>query len=157
VAMMGDAALEVGWFIPGMLVDNPLSLAGGREIYGYNKMWGKIEVPAPGPAARMSLEAYGGDFDRTRPAGFYPLIDVELGGESQALAAQTPRWSDLAGVVSDARRALAEARAEEARRRRLRGAESIAERPAVPEPVWEAILAQGGPPQFFLRQLRAVN
>ena len=27
---------------PIMWVDNPLSLAGGREIYGYNKNWGQI-------------------------------------------------------------------------------------------------------------------
>ena len=34
-----------------MWVDNPLSLAGGREIYGYNKNWGNINLSRTGGTA----------------------------------------------------------------------------------------------------------
>ena len=41
VALRGDGMLpSLGWFVPYMWVDNPLSLAGGREIYGFNKNQG---------------------------------------------------------------------------------------------------------------------
>jgi hypothetical protein len=38
-------AERLAWFVPYMFVHNPISLAGGREIYGYAKNWGWIDMP----------------------------------------------------------------------------------------------------------------
>src|SRR6202011_5620962 len=71
------AALQIGWFVPYMWVDNPLSLAGGREIYGYSKNWGAIGLPAGGdPPVQLTLDAYGGDYDPSHPAGRYRLLEI---------------------------------------------------------------------------------
>src|SRR5439155_1167057 len=44
-------AMSLGWFVPYMWVDNPISLTGGREIYGYNENWGWVELPMDGERA----------------------------------------------------------------------------------------------------------
>ena len=60
-----------------MWVDNPLSLAGGREIYGYNKNQGLIELPGEGAAAgSLKVQAYGGNYGGGDPADWKPLIEV---------------------------------------------------------------------------------
>ena len=89
-------AASLGWFVPYMWVDNPLSLAGGREIYGFNKNLGHIELPDNGDFGRLSLEAYGGDYRADAAAGWHPLMEVEVNG-SGTCERWASRWSDLAG------------------------------------------------------------
>ena len=58
IAHRGGGILpSLGWFVPYMWVDNPLSLAGGREIYGFNKNQGLIELPGDGDAGRFAQGA----------------------------------------------------------------------------------------------------
>ena len=98
-------AASLGWFVPYMWVDNPLSLAGGREIYGFNKNLGHIELPDNGDFGKLSLEAYGGDYRADAAAGWHPLMEVEVNG-SGTCERGADRWSDLAGLVGDVRDTL---------------------------------------------------
>jgi hypothetical protein len=64
---------RLAWFVPYMWVDNPLSLCGGREIFGWAKNWGSMTVD---PKAGFTLQAYGGNFNSGSPSGFCPLIEA---------------------------------------------------------------------------------
>ena len=64
---------RLAWFVPYMWVDNPLSLCGGREIFGWAKNWGSMTVD---PKAGFTLQAYGGNFNSNSPSDFCPLIDT---------------------------------------------------------------------------------
>jgi Acetoacetate decarboxylase (ADC) len=64
---------RLAWFVPYMWVDNPLSLCGGREIFGWAKNWGSMILD---PKAGFTLQAYGGNFNSNSPSDFCPLIDT---------------------------------------------------------------------------------
>ncbi len=68
-----DAAV----FSPAMWVDNPISLAGGREIYGFAKNWGKIEFDEA--ETSFSVDAYGGDFGPGNVTGLHRLLTLTAG------------------------------------------------------------------------------
>jgi hypothetical protein len=56
-----EAGLEVAerlaWFNPYMMVDNPLALSDGREIYGYPKEYGWFELPdTPKQSEHVALD-----------------------------------------------------------------------------------------------------
>ena len=42
-----QVAQKVYFFVPYIIVDNPWSLAAGREVYGFPKAFGSIQMPAP--------------------------------------------------------------------------------------------------------------
>jgi hypothetical protein len=139
-------AESLGWFVPYMWVDNPLSLAGGREIYGYNKNWGWIDLPEDGEVGRMTLDAYGGDYGGDQPAGRHRLIEVTrtTGG---TLERGKDGWEGLDGLVGQVRGALD-------------GGESwLVDLPGLelPEEVYDRILSHASPPQVFLKQFRSVS
>ncbi len=136
-------AVSLGWFVPYMWVDNPLSLAGGREIYGFNKNLGGIKLPVDG--GKLTLEAYGGDFGGGEPAGWHPLIEVTPPTPSP-FGSSTSEWEDLDGLVDVVRR-------------ELRGGQSdLVSLPGLdlPDQVFADILGSSGPPQIFLKQFRSV-
>jgi len=92
---VGYIAEDLGFFIPNMWVQNPVSLAGGREVVGYNKSWGKIGFPKGVTAPeRFTLEAYGvKKFSPTTELKEFPLIDVhrrEIGKPAKARS-----WSSI--------------------------------------------------------------
>lgn len=64
---------RLAWFVPYMWVDNPLSLCGGREIFGWAKNWGSMNVD---PKKGFTLHAYGGNFNAGSSSGFRPLIET---------------------------------------------------------------------------------
>jgi hypothetical protein len=66
------------WFIPYMWVDNPLSLSGGREIFGYAKNWGATTLPGDDAAAPQSFNlcAFGGNFDSASASKMSQLINL---------------------------------------------------------------------------------
>lgn len=139
-------AATLGWFMPYMWVDNPLSLAGGREIYGYNKNWGRIELPEDGDVDGLKLDAYGGDYGGGRPAGYHRLIDVTR-SSGGSLRRGEPAWEDLAGLAGGLRRVLRERRSELIAHPELE----------LPDEVFKQIVRSGGPPQLFLKQFRSVS
>jgi hypothetical protein len=56
-----------------MWVDNPLSLCGGREIFGWAKNWGSMIVD---PQKGFTLQAYGGNYDPSLASDHFPLIEM---------------------------------------------------------------------------------
>jgi hypothetical protein len=61
-------------FIPAMWVDNPVSIMGGRDIYGIAKQWG---VPSIGhDGSGCSLDVFGGDFGPNDVSCVRRLLDV---------------------------------------------------------------------------------
>ena len=60
-------------FIPAMFVDNPISLLGGRDIYGIAKQWG---VPTFGDDHACTLDVLGGDFGPGAVSGTQRLLDI---------------------------------------------------------------------------------
>ena len=134
--------VQIGQFVPYMWVNDPISLAGGREIYGYNKHWGWIGLPDDGEPEHFTLHAYGGNDDSGQPAGRCPLIKAKSGG---AIATGEVCWEDLGGILADARLALA--------------VPGVAAEPQLElsESAFEDILRWSGPPQFFLRQFRSIT
>jgi hypothetical protein len=64
-------------FLPVMWVDNPVSLVGGREIYGIAKQWGGIDISQD--FRTCSLEVFGGTFGATARTGSHPLLTVAPG------------------------------------------------------------------------------
>jgi hypothetical protein len=85
LATGGGAGDRVCMFCPYMLVDNPVSLSGGREIYGYPKSLGRFD-PAGGLGDPLAVEAFGGDFGTANRAGWRPLF--RLARSPSAAAAQ---------------------------------------------------------------------
>ena len=58
-------AHRFGFFAPYVFVDNPYSLIGGRDVYGYNKSAARFE-PADGIGEKVVIRTFGGDFNGSR-------------------------------------------------------------------------------------------
>jgi uncharacterized protein with NAD-binding domain and iron-sulfur cluster len=89
-------AERLAWFVPYMFVHNPISFAGGREIYGWAKNWGWIGWPQDEERPeRFSLDAFGiRKFGAGSQAGRLPLLAVDRLGQAQAGAAAS-QWGSL--------------------------------------------------------------
>lgn len=81
------------WAIPYMFVDSGMAMAGGREVYGFPKQLGTIDIPRDGDApAKLSLESvtlrkYAPDEVATNT----PVITVERSGAAVTLI---PAWEN---------------------------------------------------------------
>jgi uncharacterized protein with NAD-binding domain and iron-sulfur cluster len=64
---------------PYMLVDNPLSLCGGREIFGYPKALGRFPEPPPPDwwNNKLTVCGFGGEFGPDEVVSWCELITVE--------------------------------------------------------------------------------
>jgi uncharacterized protein with NAD-binding domain and iron-sulfur cluster len=86
-------------FLPFLLVDNAISLSGGREIYGLAKAIGKFPYEHPPGDWRLrpfAIHGYGGNFGPSEKAGWRPLIAVEPSGRSNSPAQE---WNTVEDVV----------------------------------------------------------
>ena len=88
-------------FTPVMWVDNPVSLVGGREIYGINKQWGTPVVTA-GAAPGCTLEVFGGDFGREEASGMQLLLEVAPRPGSHPVEAAGRAVEDVGRAAADA-------------------------------------------------------
>ncbi|MFL5884889.1 MAG: acetoacetate decarboxylase family protein, partial [Thermoleophilaceae bacterium] len=132
-------AVTLGWFVPYMWVDNPLSLAGGREIYGFNKNWGWIDLPQNGAdQAAFALDAYGGNFDGGERAGRHRLIEV-TGASGSSPERGERLWDGVEALAGEIRHVLRDVPVH------------------LPDQIFDDIVSRGGPPQLFLKQFRAVS
>ncbi len=138
-------AVSLGWFVPYMWVDNPISLAGGREIYGFNKNWGWIDMPADGDVDGLTLDAYGGNFGAGERAGRHRLIEVTRASTGPAARGDV-EWEDLGGLAREVRRVLDGGRSE-----------LVLSELELPDSLFDDIVSRGGPPQIFLKQFRSVS
>jgi hypothetical protein len=63
--------------IPFIWLDNPMSLADGRELFGYPKAWGWPKFPAAGDdPQRWKLDAFGLNYQPDALAGRHRLLEV---------------------------------------------------------------------------------
>jgi hypothetical protein len=64
-------------FIPYIWLDNAMSLATGRELFGYPKSWGFLDFPAPDdPVPTWKVDAFGLDYAPDALAARHPLLEV---------------------------------------------------------------------------------
>ena len=94
---MRPARTQLAFFVPFIWVDNAISLAGGREIYGYPKNFGRIAVPVSGQSRSFTLDAFGGNFGAGNQAGWRPLLELNAATEANAEPAD---WQTLAHALS---------------------------------------------------------
>jgi hypothetical protein len=59
-----------------MFVDNPISLVGGREIYGFAKHGAQLTFPSDGKPEAYAVDAYGGQFHEQEEADYRRLLEV---------------------------------------------------------------------------------
>jgi hypothetical protein len=76
--------LRLASFIPMILVENPLSVVGGREVIGYNKAYGWVALPDPKVVDAFSLDGFGGDFHPDTCAQRVPLLSIQRAAEPLA-------------------------------------------------------------------------
>jgi hypothetical protein len=137
---------RIGMAVPYILVNNPMSYAGGREVYGYPKTLGRFS-PASAVGDPQAVEAFGGDFAPNNAADWHVLFELARTGH----AAQTAQANASANGVAGAWYGLEEAR------RRLQDAhadmESLLPPLGVIEDIINAITGKATR-QIFLKQFR---
>lgn len=81
---------DVCFMAPYIWVDNPMSIAGGREIYGFPKQWGHVTMPttfnaqSPAPVSPLSLDVFGlKTFHPETQAVNQRLLDMTCTGETK--------------------------------------------------------------------------
>jgi hypothetical protein len=94
-------------FVPSMFVDNPISLVGGREIYGFAKHGAILTFPSEQKPGLYAVDAYGGQFRKGEQADYHRLLEVS--GPAQDDTAMpwdtAQQFIDVVGrSVADARR-----------------------------------------------------
>jgi uncharacterized protein with NAD-binding domain and iron-sulfur cluster len=72
----GIEPLGHAWFQPYIFVDNPISLIGGREIFGYNKTWGWPTLPS-GDVISFTLDVFGSNFNSDELVGKRRLLELK--------------------------------------------------------------------------------
>lgn len=87
----GDLSLVMA----GIYLDNSISLASGREMYGFPKAWGR---PVMGDDA-CSLDVYGLDYGKGEAPARHPLLSVTR-GEAHGRR-RGGIWSDLRELAGD--------------------------------------------------------
>jgi hypothetical protein len=65
-------------FVAFIWLDNPMSLATGREVFGYPKSWGWPGFP-PGEPDNFTLDVFGLNYGSGEKAARHPLIEIVRG------------------------------------------------------------------------------
>jgi hypothetical protein len=137
-------AEDVLMFTPYMWVDNPISLSSGREMYGFAKAFGWIELPDSGDEDQaFGLDVFGMNFDRDEDPSRRALLRVARGERVHELA--DIAWTALHDAGRHVRNIVSGGPAKRVGFG-LRFADSVARD-----------LLDGGVRQVFMRQARAVG
>lgn len=84
-------------FIPYIWLDNAMSLATGRELFGYPKSWGQLTFPADGQPPVWKVDAFGLDYAPDALAAIHPLLEVvRTGSLEQAIGHDLLSLEELA-------------------------------------------------------------
>jgi hypothetical protein len=80
VEQKGDEleAQKFAMFVAFIWLDNPMSLATGREVFGYPKSWGWPTFPKGDPDS-FSLDVFGLNYGEDARAARHPLIEIVRG------------------------------------------------------------------------------
>ena len=108
VWVLMESSKDMAIFVPAMWVDNPISLTGGREIYGFAKNWGSIAL-AP-DETQFSLDVYGGDFGVGNSTGNCRLMTVSIKPDGSSLKKISVALGGAIGVAIHEAIDLAKAR-----------------------------------------------
>jgi hypothetical protein len=136
-------------FVPFIWVDNAMSLATGRELFGYPKAWGWIGFPdeAPsGSAPAWTLDAFGLDYAANAIAARHPLLRIERTRHEPAAESPAEPHRSALEVVRHAADALWGT---------LRPEHLLADAERIPALVEDLVRHEF--PQLFLKQMRAVE
>jgi hypothetical protein len=87
-------------FVPYIWLDNPMSLATGREVFGYPKTFGWPAFPADSGPLRLGLDAFGLNYGEGEQAARHPLLEVVQDDDDEGFA------DELEGVFDAARHAV---------------------------------------------------
>jgi Acetoacetate decarboxylase (ADC) len=135
---------ELVMFTPFMWVDNPISLVSGREMYGFPKAMGWLDLPQPGAAeATFGLDVFGMNYESNEEPSRRPLVRITRGKQVHELTEIT--FSTLRHVGTHLRQLVA-GEARPSTRLGWSFAEHVVEN-----------MAAGGVRQVFLKQVRAVG
>jgi Acetoacetate decarboxylase (ADC) len=66
-------------FVSYIWLDNPMSLATGREVFGYPKSWGWPSFPQGDEVDRLALDVFGLNYGPGEKAARHPLIEIVRG------------------------------------------------------------------------------
>ena len=102
VAVSQERTGRLKVFTPHMIVDNPMSFASGREVFGYNKSWGWITLPDDEGSEGCAVDVYGGNFGPTEVRGRHRLLEIRAGSGAPEVD-EPHHWGDVRGVVSHLR------------------------------------------------------
>ena len=91
-------------FLPAMWTDNPVSILGGRDIYGIAKQWGVPMIADDG--AGCSLDVFGGNFGPEEVSGVHRLLDVSPRAGRHPGEAVREAVDEVGRVVGDGLRSL---------------------------------------------------
>jgi hypothetical protein len=95
-------AEKLVWFMPYIWVDNAMSLATGRETYGYPKTFGQLGFPQANQPRKWTLEAFGLNYGPANKAKYHPIMEVtQTGGLSDTLDQSIDNVLDLAREFAD--------------------------------------------------------
>jgi len=72
--------------VPFIVVNNAMSYAGGREVYGYPKSLGVFD-PEAGVGDPLTVKVFGGDFSSDDEAGWKVLFEIARNGATAGSAA----------------------------------------------------------------------
>ncbi len=98
VWVLTESSEDMATFVPAMWVDNPISLAGGREIYGFAKNWGSIALKKS--EKRFSVDAYGGDFGAGESTGYHRLMTLTRQPKGGSVIDKALILEDAMGAVA---------------------------------------------------------
>ncbi len=87
-------------FVPAMWVDNPVSLLGGREIYGIAKQWGTPTISFDDPPS-CTLDVYGGDFGPDATTAVHRLFEFTPRGGLHPVEAVREAVEEAGEVAGD--------------------------------------------------------
>jgi hypothetical protein len=96
---------RIGMAVPYILVNNPMSYAGGREVYGYPKTLGRFD-PESGVGDPQTVEAFGGDFAPGNAADWHVLFELSRTGHAAQVNASANGAADAWCGLEEAQRRL---------------------------------------------------
>jgi hypothetical protein len=132
-------------FVPYIWVDNAMSLATGRELFGYPKAWGYITFPAAGEATRTwGCDVFGLDFGKGETVGRRPLLEI-IEGDALEGDGDDPGYDGILDLAKDVVGRLLH-----------RGDDEMHVSMKLAEDLWGDLRGKSFP-HLFLKQIRAIE
>jgi hypothetical protein len=72
-------AQRFAMFVAYIWLDNPMSMATGREVFGYPKSWGWPTFPQGDEVDRLALDVFGLNYGQGEKAARHPLLEIVRG------------------------------------------------------------------------------